>query len=589
MYREFWNIFVKEYGGLRIGLTILFFTVLVALLEGINVGLLVPLLETLGSPEGAGDHWISRVVARPFDTLGIPFGLKSILLAMGVFIFAMAGLKYFRTFLVSSTGGNFVIWLRTRNMRGLLDADLSYFHRQQIGMLTDTLAHQSSQAGSCLFHATTILTNLGVVLAYLTASFLIAPILTAIALTILVLVSLSTQHHINVAKKIGTRAVSLENELSAAAVENLSGMRVIKSFLLGQFRWVDFNRKTIAVRNANFDLSMNANQITLIQETAIFSLIGLLVYLGIAVLSLDIAVVVTLLFVLYRVGPRVAGVNDSRQHLAAAMASLRNVSTAIEATSRPTVVSGETRFGGLQTAIQLQNIDFSYTGGAEVLQNVNFTIEKGMATAIVGTSGSGKSTIIDLLLRFYDPVKGRVLVDGVDLKELDLASWRTVIGVVSQDTFLFNDTIASNIAVGRPEATPERIIQAATRAYAHDFITQLPLGYDTRVGDRGLNLSGGERQRIALARAILRKPEILILDEATSALDSESEQLIQNYMREIRGSCTMVVVAHRMSTIQDSDKIVVLQDGEIVEEGDWNSLLAGAGVFANYHRLQVGG
>ena len=153
---------------------------------------------------------------------------------------------------------------------------------------------------------------------------------------------------------------------------------------------------------------------------------------------------------------------------------------------------------------------------------------------------------------------------------------------------MFNDTIANNIALGRPEVTRESIMEAARQAYADDFIQQLPQGYETQVGDRGWNLSGGQRQRIALARAILKMPEILILDEATSSLDSESEQLIQEYMRKIRGTCTMVVVAHRMSTIQDADKIAVLQDGKIAEEGDWDSLLAGAGVFASYHRIQSG-
>jgi ABC-type multidrug transport system fused ATPase/permease subunit len=195
---------------------------------------------------------------------------------------------------------------------------------------------------------------------------------------------------------------------------------------------------------------------------------------------------------------------------------------------------------------------------------------------------------VDLILRFYDPVQGSIEVDGVDLKDLDLTSWRRSIGVVSQDIYLFNETIAYNIGVGRTDANIEQIVEAAKQAYAHDFIQQLADGYETKIGDRGWNLSGGQRQRIALARAILKRPEILILDEATSSLDSESEQLIQDYMKEIRNSCTMIVVAHRTSTIQDADKIVVLLDGVIAEEGDWDTLSAGSGLLANYHRLQIG-
>jgi subfamily B ATP-binding cassette protein MsbA len=177
----------------------------------------------------------------------------------------------------------------------------------------------------------------------------------------------------------------------------------------------------------------------------------------------------------------------------------------------------------------------------------------------------------------------------VDLRELDLESWRKTIGVVSQDVFLFNDTVANNIALWRPEASQESIIEAAKQAYAHEFIQQMPEGYETTIGDRGWNLSGGQRQRLALARAIFSKPEVLILDEATSSLDSESERFIQEYINEIRGTRTLVVVAHRMSTIRGADKIVVLEEGKIVEEGDLNSLLAASGPFARFYRLQFSG
>ena len=194
--------------------------------------------------------------------------------------------------------------------------------------------------------------------------------------------------------------------------------------------------------------------------------------------------------------------------------------------------------------------------------------------------------MIDLILRYYDPSEGSVLVDSEDLRQLDLASWRRSIGLVSQDVFLFNDTVLNNIAVGNQDSTMQEVVEAAVGAYAHEFIEQLPMGYDTLIGDQGWNLSGGQRQRIALARAILRKPSILILDEATSALDSESEQAVQNHIRRMHGKCTILAVAHRTSTIQDADKIVVLQDGQIVEEGNWDTLLAEAGIFATYHKLQ---
>ena len=588
MYRDFWRIFIKDYGGLRAGLTIVFLTAAVSLLEGLNIALLVPLLESLGSTTGEESHWVSRAVAGLFGRMGIPLGLKSILITLGILTLAMAGLKYLRHLVMVRTSSSFVVWLRTWNMWNLLNADLSHFHRRRIGVLTDTLMTQSGRSGTCLVQATQILTNLGVVVAYLGAAFLITPLLTTGAVALLILVSLSTQQILNQATKMGTRVVEEENNLNALAVEDLSGIRVIKGFLIERLRWAEYQRRAEDVKDATVRVGMNAQRMAFVQETAAFGLIGVLLFVGAAIMGLELAVLLTLLFVLFRLAPRVTNINNSRHALAVAMASLQNVDTAIQSTANPNVVSGETQFVGLETAIELQDLDFSYNGSSEVLKNINFTIEKGMTTAIVGASGAGKSTLMDLLLRYYDPVRGRVSVDGIDLKELDIASWRSAIGVVSQDIFLFNDTIANNIALGREGASQEGIIEAAGQAYAHDFITEFPLGYETLVGDRGLNLSGGERQRIALARAILSRPEILILDEATSSLDSESENLIRRYMRQIHGTCTMVVVAHRLSTIQDADKIVVLRDGEIAEQGDWDTLVGGEGVFANYHRLQTG-
>ena len=194
-----------------------------------------------------------------------------------------------------------------------------------------------------------------------------------------------------------------------------------------------------------------------------------------------------------------------------------------------------------------------------------------------------------MILRHYDPTSGQIQIDGTDLKDLDLQSWRQSIGVVSQDTFLFNTTVATNIGLGHPSTSMEQIVEAARRAQAHDFIENLPAGYETVVGDRGWNLSGGQRQRLSLARAILGEPQLLILDEATSSLDSESERLIQEYIQQAQGTFTMLVVAHRMSTIQNADKIVVLEDGKIVDQGNWETLMESSDVLANYQRLQHSG
>jgi subfamily B ATP-binding cassette protein MsbA len=236
--------------------------------------------------------------------------------------------------------------------------------------------------------------------------------------------------------------------------------------------------------------------------------------------------------------------------------------------------------------IAFENVAFGYDPDAPILKGVNFKIAPGQLVGIVGTTGGGKSTVVSLIPRFYDPSKGRVLIDGNDLKDLDLASLRSKIGYVLQDTVLFHGTIRDNIAYGRPNASEEDIVAAAKLANAHEFITDMPHGYETMVGDRGLTLSGGQRQRIGIARAIIRDTPILILDEPTAALDTESERLVIEGLERLMKGRTVITIAHRLSTIRDAHKIIVLKDGVVHEQGTHDELLKLNGVYAELHHIQ---
>jgi len=255
--------------------------------------------------------------------------------------------------------------------------------------------------------------------------------------------------------------------------------------------------------------------------------------------------------------------------------------------TQPTVKekAGAQELIAFKESIKFEGVWFSYQD-QEVLKDINLKTDRGQMLAIVGPSGVGKTTLVDLIPRFYDPIKGRILIDGVDIRQITLKSLRQQIGIVTQEIILFNDTIRANIAYGKPEASQEEIERAAIQAHAQDFIQRFPLGYDTVIGDRGTKLSGGERQRIAIARALLKDSPILILDEATSHLDSESERLVQEALNRLIEGRTVFVIAHRLSTIRNAQIIVVLDEGRIVQQGSHNSLLDNEGLYKRLYQLQ---
>lgn len=378
--------------------------------------------------------------------------------------------------------------------------------------------------------------------------------------------------------------------LISLAEETLSGFRVIALFNAAGRMEEKFRTENGIFRRLLKNLINKRELSSPVSEVlGVLSAIGIVLYGGNLVLSensdLDASGFITYIVVFSQILQPVKSISTAYANLQKGLASGERIFELLD-TENPIGERPEpTPFTGLREGIRFRNVDFSY-GDHEVLSGFSLDIPKGKMVALVGPSGGGKSTVLDLLVRFYDPVNGSVELDGTDLRDLKLADVRNQIGMVSQDTFLFNDTLFNNIALGRPDATREEVEQAARIANAHHFIMETENGYDTRTGDRGMRLSGGQRQRIAIARAILHNPSVLILDEATSALDTGSEKLVQEALSKLMTGRTSVVIAHRLSTIQEADLIVVVEKGKIVQTGRHAALMEEGGLYRQLVNLQ---
>jgi len=379
--------------------------------------------------------------------------------------------------------------------------------------------------------------------------------------------------------------------LSTRLANNIVGIATIKSFTREEHELEQLRGDSMSYLEANRSaIRVSSAFIPVIRMAILVGFVATLVYGGKLTIDgqLQAGAYGVLVFLTQRLLWPLTRVAENVDLYERAMASTRRILDLIETPFR--IRSGERQMpvAGVRGEISFTDVTFSYASGPPVLRDLSLEIPAGQSIALVGQTGSGKSTLMKLLLRFYEPVHGSVCLDGVNLNEITLGDLRAAIGLVSQDVFLFHGTVRDNIAYGRPGATDEDVVEAAKASDSHDFIMRLAQGYDTIVGERGQKLSGGQRQRISIARAVLKDPPILILDEATSSVDNETEAAIQQSMKRIAQGRTTIVIAHRLSTIVDSDQIYVLENGMIAEQGDHGTLLKSGGIYTSLWQVQTG-
>ncbi|HYJ32352.1 MAG TPA: ABC transporter ATP-binding protein [Candidatus Binatia bacterium] len=468
---------------------------------------------------------------------------------------------------------------------------LSFFHSRRTGALLSRFTNDIALVRGALAAGFSNLIKSSLLLAV--CLFWIFWTSWRLALVSLVVVPFSLVLIVWLGRKLRRRSSITQErmgDLNAILQETLTGIRVVKAFAMEGFEQRKFERASqgyfrafVKQRRLGALAGPMSEYLGVVAATAVLWYGGREILLTRVIEPQQFFIFLFAMLQLMSPLKSLSNVNATLQEgLAAAVRIFRILDTEATVVSRPNA----RRIAGIHDGIEFEGVSFRYGQGPEVLRDVSFHVEAGEVIALVGPSGAGKSTMADLVARFYDPTSGRILIDGVDLREYELSSWRSLLGVVTQEPILFHDSVFHNIAYGVSDAADEAVRRAARAAHADRFIDEMPEGYQSPIGERGVRLSGGERQRIAIARAIFKDPRLLLLDEATSSLDSQSELLVQEALEALFTGRTVLVIAHRLSTIQRADRIVVVDQGRIVQMGTHAELVQTPGLYQKLHRLQ---
>ena len=570
--------------------------VFIAMLVEIGTGLAAPWPLKLVIDDALGNHHLPHWLEWAHEYGGFGKHTLGVALLAGVATLAIALVgaiaSYIDNYYTTSVGQWVANDLRLRIYEHLHRLSLRYYDHAKIGALVSTI---TSDVGTIQDFASS--STLDIVIDILTILFMVGLMFwldwdfTLIAVAIAPVLLLFV-FHFKKAVKEATRAVRIrQSDVLSIVQRGLGTIRVTKAFGRQDLELAHLE----AASHATVEAALRARKIKSLMSPLVSIVVAfctaIVLWKGTSLIvagTMTAGALTVYLAYLKNFFKPVKDLASMTSTVAQTTVALERIQTILAADEVIKERAGAIDPGRVRGAISFDRVTFGYDEDSPVLYEVTFDIEPGQVVGIVGPTGSGKSTVLSLLPRFYDPALGRVLIDGVDIADYKIAALRAQIGFVLQDTVLFHGTIRENIAYGRPEATEDEIIAAARIANAEEFINRMPLGYDSVVGEQGSTLSGGQRQRIAIARAVIRNSPILVLDEPTAALDAESEHLVIEALRRLMKGRTVIMVAHRLSTLIDADKIIVLKDGVVAEEGSHTALIARGGVFADLHRLQQG-
>lgn len=558
----------------------------------VSVSLIFPFIDALQGGGGAlsGQSKLAFLVPyfEQFDTR-----TQIQLIAVGLFLTQLfRGLiSYLSGRLVSYQRILFDLDLRQDVFDQILDLEMRYINQDKVANLYTILRSFSSDSASAAKRMLKIVPRTASLAGYAIAMLLISWELTLAALVLAALTIKGIDTIIGYIRRMSRKLNVLRVRLKHRALESLNGIKVIHLFGREDYARERYHEELKTYQSNKYRQQSANAAVSPVYSTMMVGMFTGVLLAGTVVLDTStatwVALLSTFMVVLFQLLTPTSKFAQMKTVLAKRLPSVAEVRDFVDRSGKPFLQDGEVPMESFEEGIEIEDVWFRYADDDDwALRGVDLEIPKGETVALVGSSGAGKSTLVDLVARLYDPEEGRIRVDGRDLRDYRTLDWRSRLAVVSQDTFLFNESVTENIRFGRLDATDEEVVSAAEKANAHGFIEGFPEGYETQLGERGVRLSGGQRQRIAIARAILADPDILILDEATSSLDTETERQVQEALNDVSQDRTVLAVAHRLSTIRDADKIAVLEDGQVVERGTHEQLIAQEGAYWRYVQMQ---
>lgn len=567
----------------------------------VSITLVIPFLDVLFQPESFFQNILSTPIEWRFDSNSIKhflhyklaefiveYGKEQVLIGICLLVFTLAFFKnlfrYAAMFFIAPIRNGVVRDLRNKLMDKLLHLPLSFYSKEKKGdlisrMTTDVLEIEWSimQTLELIFREPIS------ILISLISMILISPYLTMYIFLFIPIAALGIVMISKSLRRSAERSKLILAQLFSLIEESLNGIKVIKAFGIENYIHSKFQTINQQLFQQNVKVYRKNDLASPATEVLVIGVLMFILYLGSKLVfqnELSASAFIGYFGIASQIIPPIKQISQAYNTIQKGLVSEERINRILNEVNNIKEQPDAMDYSDFRDKIEFRNVSFSYLKGDKgfILKNINLIVPKGKVIALVGQSGSGKTTLTDLLLRFYDPDEGEVLIDGINIKQLKLSALRNLISLVSQDSFLMNDTVANNILFGHTYSQ-DQLMRAASMANAQEFIMQLPQHYETQVGDKGSNLSGGQKQRINIARAILRNTPILILDEATSSLDTENEKVIQDTLQKIKHNKTIIIIAHRLNTIMNADSIVVLNKGEIVEQGTHQELIHKKGYY----------